>query len=263
MCWEALRWHTTRLSRPAGAPAPCDVAIIGLSCFYPNSVGLWQYWENILAKTNAVIEIPPTHWDWRPYYDPDPRARDKMVSKWGGFMSDITFDPLKYGITPKSIPNIEPLQLLLLEAVNQALVDAGYHERPFNRERTCAILGVGGGGMPLSVAYGFRACMPLLDSIPGVPVKSSQIVELGEGILPEWTEDSFPGILLNVAAGRVANRFNLGGPNILSMPPAGRRWRALCWRPRPMTGQATSPSSWAAMPSRRHAPTSRSRRLTP
>jgi acyl transferase domain-containing protein len=31
--------------------------------------------------------------------------------------------------------------------------------------------------------------------------------------LPEWTEDSFAGILLNVAAGRVANRLNLGGLN--------------------------------------------------
>jgi acyl transferase domain-containing protein len=31
--------------------------------------------------------------------------------------------------------------------------------------------------------------------------------------LPEWTEDSFAGILTNVAAGRVANRFDLGGRN--------------------------------------------------
>lgn len=208
-------------------PPPCDIAIIGLSCFYPQATGLWQYWHNILAKTHAVIEIPASHWDWRAYYDPDPRARDKMVSKWGGFMSDILFDPLKYGITPKSIPQIEPLQLLLLEAVHQALGDAGYLERPFNRERTCAILGIGGGGMPLSVAYGFRACMPLVDSIPGVPIKSQTIIDLGEGILPEWTEDSFPGILLNVAAGRVANRFNLGGPNMAIDAACGSSLAAL------------------------------------
>ena len=31
--------------------------------------------------------------------------------------------------------------------------------------------------------------------------------------LPEWTEDSFAGILLNVAAGRSANRLDLGGVN--------------------------------------------------
>src|SRR5262249_53385024 len=81
--------------------------------------------------------------------------------------------------------------------------------------------------MPLSVAYGFRACMPLLDSIPGVPVQSAQIVALGEGILPEWTEDSFPGILLNVAAGRVANRFDLGGPNMAIDAACGSSLAAL------------------------------------
>ncbi|QDU21056.1 type I polyketide synthase [Urbifossiella limnaea] len=209
------------------APPPCDVAVVGMSCFYPKAVGAESYWRNILGKTNAVIEIPPTHWDWRPYYDPDPRARDKMVSKWGGFMSDVLFDPLKYGITPRSIPSIEPLQLLLLEAVNQALGDAGYLDRPFARERTCAILGVGGGGMPLSVSYGFRACMPLMESIPGMPVTSDTIIALGEGMLPEWTEDSFPGILLNVAAGRVANRFNLGGPNMAIDAACGSSLAAL------------------------------------
>jgi acyl transferase domain-containing protein/NAD(P)H-dependent flavin oxidoreductase YrpB (nitropropane dioxygenase family)/acyl carrier protein len=209
------------------APPPCDVAIVGLSCFYPKAGGLWPYWENILAKVNAVAEIPPSHWDWRPYYDPDPRAKDRIVSKWGGFIDDVAFDPLKYGITPKSIPCIEPLQLLLLEAVNQALGDAGYLDRPFERERTCAILGIGGGGMPLSVSYGFRTCMPLLESIPGVGVKADDVIAKGEGILPEWTEDSFPGILLNVAAGRVANRFNLGGPNMAIDAACGSSLAAL------------------------------------
>ncbi|HEV3436538.1 MAG TPA: nitronate monooxygenase, partial [Gemmata sp.] len=114
---------------PEPAPPPCDVAIIGLSCFYPKAGSLWSYWENILDKVNAVIEVPPTHWDWRPFYDPDPRARDKSISKWGGFMDDITFDPLWFGITPKSIPCIEPLQLLLLEAVRQGIADAGYADR--------------------------------------------------------------------------------------------------------------------------------------
>src|SRR5262249_35746515 len=36
--------------------------------------------------------------------------------------------------------------------------------------------------------------------------------ELGDS-LPEWTEDSFAGILMNVAAGRIANRLDLGGTN--------------------------------------------------
>src|SRR5207248_2183795 len=87
-------------------------------------------------------------------------------------------------------------------------------QRPFNRERTAAILGAGGGGAPLAVAYGFRTCLPLLDAVPGLDISSADVLAKAQGLLPEWTEDSFPGILLNVAAGRIANRFDFGGPNM-------------------------------------------------
>jgi acyl transferase domain-containing protein/NAD(P)H-dependent flavin oxidoreductase YrpB (nitropropane dioxygenase family)/NAD(P)-dependent dehydrogenase (short-subunit alcohol dehydrogenase family)/acyl carrier protein len=209
------------------APPPCDIAVIGLACFYPKSGGLWPYWENILGKVNAVTEVPASHWDWRPYYDPDPRAPDKIISKWGGFLEDTTFDPLIYGITPKSIASIEPMQLLLLEAVRHALGDAGYADRPFARDRVAAILGVGGGGAPLSVSLGMRACLPMLDSVPDMPVKSAQILQHSKDVLPEWTEDSFPGILLNVAVGRVSNRFNFGGPNMAIDAACGSSLAAL------------------------------------
>ena len=184
-----------------------------MACYYPKAPSLVAYWENILNRVNAVTEVPPTHWDWRLYYDPDPRAADKIISKWGGFLEDIPFDPLVYGITPNSLHSIEPLQLYLLEAVRQALADAGYSDRPFDRERTAAILGIGGGGSPLAVSYGFRTCLPLLDTVAGLGISGDEVLKKADKLLPEWTEDSFPGILVNVAVGRVANRFNLGGAN--------------------------------------------------
>src|SRR5207302_3889552 len=55
--------------------------------------------------------------------------------------------------------------------------------------------------------------LPILDAVPGLPVTSQEILSRLKGILPEWTEDSFAGILTNVTAGRVANRFDLGGAN--------------------------------------------------
>lgn len=194
-------------------PKPCDIAIVGMSCFYPGANNVVQYWENILNRVYAVTEVPATHWDWQLYYDANPQAPDKIVSKWGGFLQDVPFDPFTFGITPKSMTSIEPLQLLLLEGVRHALTDAGYTQRPFNRERTAAILGIGGGGSPLAVSYGFRTCLPLLDLVPGSPVSGTEILNRSKAMLPEWTEDSFPGILMNVAVGRVSNRFNFGGPN--------------------------------------------------
>ncbi len=193
---------------------PSDVAIIGMDCIYPGAEDVTSYWNNILDRNDVVTEIPPTHWDWELYYDKDPRARDKIISKWGGFLGDTPFNPLQYGITPASMRCIEPLQLLLLESVRRALDSAGYANRPFNRERTAAVLGIGGGGSPMATMYGFRTCLPMFETMQGMPEGLGPAIELGKDMLPEWTEDSFPGFLFNVAVGRVANRFNFGGTNM-------------------------------------------------
>ncbi|MFN3532165.1 MAG: beta-ketoacyl synthase N-terminal-like domain-containing protein, partial [Candidatus Brocadia sp.] len=183
---------------------PSDVAIIGMACLLPKAGNLKTYWENILNKVDAITEIPKDRWDWQLYFSPDRNARDKVYSKWGGFIDPIPFNPTKYGMPPNTLSSIEPLQLLTLEVVQKALEDAGYSNRLFPRERTSVILGSSGGISDLGQLYSFRSNLPLfMKNIP--PDALSK--------LPEWTEDSFAGILLNVAAGRVANRFDFGGVN--------------------------------------------------
>ncbi|MDF1753373.1 MAG: beta-ketoacyl synthase N-terminal-like domain-containing protein [Verrucomicrobiales bacterium] len=211
---KRLDSFATAPAKVISEPKPAsDVAIIGMSCFYPDANSLEEYWHNILDRHSAVREIPETHWDWRLFYDEDPKTKDRIVSKWGGFVKDIPFDPLRYGITPKSMEAIEPLQLLSLEAVHHALIDAGYEKRPFNRDKTACIVGIGGGAGPKSVAYGFRTCMRLADFFEDMPIYSDEIISRAGKVLPEWTEDSFPGFLSNICSGRVSNRFNFGGSN--------------------------------------------------
>ncbi len=181
-----------------------DIAIVGMACILPKAGDLQTYWENILSKVDAITEVPKERWDWKKYYDPDPSAPDKSYSKWGGFLDDVPFDPLNYGIPPNALSSIEPLQLLTLEVARRALDHAGYKNRQFARERASVILGVGGGGADLAQRYGMRVAMAAAntDSDSESPQE-----------LPKWTEDSFPGMLSNVAAGRVANRFDFGGVN--------------------------------------------------
>ncbi|MEW6221243.1 MAG: SDR family NAD(P)-dependent oxidoreductase [Thermodesulfobacteriota bacterium] len=185
-------------------PASCDVAIIGMAGFFPGASDLAGFWENILDRHDAVTEVPASRWDWRHYFDPDPKARDKVVSRWGGFLDPVPFNPLAYGMPPATIPFVEPLHLITLEAVRAALTDAGYEDRDFPRERTAVVLGVGGGTAELGQLYALRSVLSRMTS-----PEAAWLLDR----LPEWTEDSFPGILLNVTAGRVANRFDLGGPN--------------------------------------------------
>ena len=204
------RW-SCRSVRTGDGQRPSDIAIIGMAAVFPGADSAAQFWSNTLRGVDAITEVPPDRWDWRLYYDPDPKAPDKIVSKWGGFLPDVAFDPLRYGMPPSSLPSIEPAQLLALEVVRTALADAGYAERPFPREQTAVVLGMGGGAAQLAMGYAFRSYLPMLDTV--IPAGGKRAIEACQGLLPEWTEDSFPGFLLNVTAGRIANRLNLGGAN--------------------------------------------------
>ncbi|APW58971.1 type I polyketide synthase [Paludisphaera borealis] len=192
-------------------PDPAAVAIVGMSAVLPGAPDLATFWANSLNGRDAITEVPPDRWDWRLYYDADPKAPDKIYSKWGGFVPDVPFDPLRYGMPPSSLPSIEPAQLLALEVARAALADAGYADRPFPRERTAVVLGMGGGAAQVAMGYAFKSYLPMLDGV--VPGSGAAALESCDGLLPEWTEDSFPGFLLNVTAGRIANRLNLGGAN--------------------------------------------------
>ncbi|MEW5801870.1 MAG: SDR family oxidoreductase [bacterium] len=226
------------------------VAIIGMACILPKAPDVRTYWSNILDRVNAIEEIPPDRWDWRLYYHTDRKAKDKIYSRWGGFIDDVPFDPMDYGMPPNTLRSIEPLHLLTLEVVREAMKDAGYLNRSFNRDRTSVILGAGGGVADLGITYSIRSFLPLMEHMsalraPDGPAHDKAMFDAekliarlnstfsnpppvgenakgagqravsdhGRPFFPEWTEDSFPGILMNVAAGRVANRFDLGGAN--------------------------------------------------
>jgi acyl transferase domain-containing protein/NAD(P)H-dependent flavin oxidoreductase YrpB (nitropropane dioxygenase family)/NADP-dependent 3-hydroxy acid dehydrogenase YdfG len=192
----------------SAAPPPADIAIVGLGCILPGAPDVETFWANIIDKVDAIREVPAERWDWRVMFDADPSARDKVYSRWGGFIDPVALDPMALGLPPKSLESIEPFQLLALLCAQAALRDAGYATRPFDRERTSVILGAGGGGADTSVGYTVRSALPSLlgDAHPQL---QEQLFER----LPEWTEDSFAGLLMNVASGRIANRLDFGGTN--------------------------------------------------
>ncbi|MBO0730639.1 MAG: nitronate monooxygenase, partial [Acidimicrobiaceae bacterium] len=193
-------------------PGRLDVAIVGMATMLPGAKNGEEYWANILAGVDAITEVPPTRWDVDRYYDPAAVAAGaghKTPSKWGGFLSPVGFDALAYGIPPRSLPSIEPVQLLALEVATAALRDAGYERREFDRSRASVIFGAES-GTDLSVAYGTRALLPSF--LPAGNGHGPLPDELDD-FLPELTEDSFPGVLTNVIAGRIANRLDLGGVN--------------------------------------------------
>ncbi|WP_394814716.1 SDR family oxidoreductase [Streptomyces millisiae] len=187
---------------PEPAPEPLRVAVVGMAGMFPGAQDLSTFWANVLAGRDCVTEVPPDRWDPELYYDPDGDG-ERTPSRWGGFLPPVPFDPLRYGIPPASLAAIEPVQLLALEAASRALADAGYAGPDTDHRRTSVIFGTEAGS-DLSNASALRSVLPgYLGTVPAA---------LDEQ-LPRLTEDSFPGMLANVIAGRIANRLDLGGAN--------------------------------------------------
>ncbi|GIW81399.1 MAG: hypothetical protein KatS3mg105_3206 [Gemmatales bacterium] len=193
------------------------VAIIGIGCLFPKADNLAEFWANICRGTDTITEVPPTHWRAEDYFDPDPKAPDRVYTARGAFLSPVEFPALEFGISPNTLEATDTTQLLGLLAARQALEDAGYgSDRNFDRRRVSVILGVTG-TLELVIPLGARLGHPIwrraLKEAGVDEATADQVVQKIADSYVSWQENSFPGLLGNVAAGRIANRLDLGGTN--------------------------------------------------
>lgn len=192
------------------------IAIIGMGCVFPGAMDFTQYWQNIVEGKDSIREVEPDFWKLEEFYDPDPSVPDKSYCKVGGMSGPIEFDTKEFGISPKVMEHTAVEQLFGLVVARQALMDAGYYgknARPFNREKTGVIISAPAGSHAFSLHcrnQRFNIRTILVNN--GIPEAAADlIVEKYLQTLPEWSEDDNPGYIPNVVAGRIANRFDLGG----------------------------------------------------
>jgi len=193
------------------------VAIIGMGCLFPKSTGLKEYWKLLYHGRDAITEVPDSHWSPADYYDTDPKTPDHVYCKRGGFLEPVSFDPSEFGIPPSSLEATDTSQLLGLLAAKMALEDCGYGSgRDFDRDRTSVIIGVTGTQelvIPLSSRLGYPRWRKALEDSGIAPAKTEEIIQkISDSYIP-WQENSFPGLLGNVVAGRISNRLDLRGTN--------------------------------------------------
>ncbi len=197
---------------------PVPIAIVGMGCLFPKANSTDAYWANITNKVDGISDVPETHWRPEDYYNKDPEKRDHTYAKRGGFISKVDFNPMEYGISPRDIDSIDTTQLLGMVVAKQALDDAGYgnEKREFDRKNTSVILGITG-ALELVVTLGTRLGFPVwrkaLEDAGVDDNTTNDVMDRISDSYVDWQENSFPGLLGNVAAGRIANRFDLGGTN--------------------------------------------------
>ena len=193
------------------------IAIVGMGAMFPDAPNLTAFWRLLRTGRDATGDIPASHWSLADYYDADPHAPDMTYAKRGAFLGAHPFDPTEFGIPPTVLEATDTAQLLGLVVARMALDDAGYGDgRAWDRSRASVVLGVTG-TTELVVSLGARLGHPkwrraLLEAGVDEATAADVVERIGKSYVG-WQENSFPGLLGNVVAGRIANRLDLGGTN--------------------------------------------------
>ena len=211
-----------RLSLNAADPTTAaPLAIIGIGCLFPEG-GRPRRATGPTSRTASTPSPTCRRRHWRPddYFDADPKAPDRIYAARGGFLDPVAFNPADFGIAPNNLEATDTSQLLGLVVAQQALDDAGYARR-WPGDRSTAAASASSSASPARWNWSSRSAPGSAIRSGGGPcrrpaspsdVADDVVQRIGESYVG-WQENSFPGLLGNVVAGRIANRFDLGGTN--------------------------------------------------
>lgn len=196
------------------------IAVVAIGSIFPGRGDTTGFWRDIVEGVDTFTSVPGTHWLKEDYYDSDKSAPDRTYGSRGAFIPATSFDPLSFGIPPNSLSTTDTAQLLALVAARNVLDD-------IERETACSL-----DKSRASVILGVAATTELVGQMMGrlqrpTWIKGMREAGLGEALVQdiadrissnfvEWRETTFPGLLGNVVAGRIANRLDFGGSNYVT-----------------------------------------------
>lgn len=164
------------------------IAIIGIGCRLPPNVqGPDALWEQLLAGTDAVSQVPAGRWRNFTGTAPDVTALMESTTQRGAYLDDIEgFDADFFGITPREAEVMDPQQRLVLEVSCEALDHAGVPAHALRSTRTGVFVGLS------ALEYG-------------------QLTTSDPARLTPWTSTGAAG---SIVANRVSYLLDLRGPSI-------------------------------------------------
>ena len=205
------------------------IAIVGVSALFPGSTNKSGFWRDILAGSDLITDVPASHWLIDDYYDADKSKADRTYAQRGGFIPKVDFDALGWGVPPSLLSQTDTSQLLALIVAQKVLDDAA-NGHNIDRNRLSCILGVTSAQELLGEMVS-RLQHPIWrNALRQVGLPETKVEEAVDAIsshYADWTEATFPGLLGNVVAGRIANRLDLGGTNCVTDAACASTFSAL------------------------------------
>jgi len=207
---------------PEADTLPADpIAIIACGAVMPGALTLEAFCDLLVSGADPKTDVPGGRWDVDAFCGPQANDPWRIPTSRGGYVTGFEYDWRKHKIPPKEIAQASPLQFMILDAVDQALQRAGYHQRPFDRQRTGVVVGTEFGG---DCAAELAVCLrlpefqqPLADVLrrKGVPDdRAAQMVEsYGKVLLKHMPIllDETGSFTASALASRITKSFDLMG----------------------------------------------------
>lgn len=200
-----------------------SIAIVGLSCVYPDARNPFELWENALAQRRAFRRLPSERLRIEDYVDADPSAPDRTYSSEAAVIEGYEFDRVAYRVVGSTYRSADLAHWLALDTAARALADAGFPDGAgLDRLTAGVVLGNTLTG-EFSRANLMRLRWPYVRrQVDAALLEKGWTGEERGGFLerleerykapfPPVGEETLAGGLSNTIAGRICNQFDLKG----------------------------------------------------
>lgn len=206
-----------------------EIAVVGIGGIFPDANDIKQFWNNILNKKVSIKRIPDDIINSEIFFRPELYGKvdkkDKSYTHIAGLVDHQVYikSSFKHKIPPAVAEHMDRNQLATIYCVDQALESMG--DKALPKEHTAVILGNGLPGIKYDqtlqrisfqeIEYYLKKNTQLQEKLS--PDEFNEVInklrdEFLKGTI-QITEDSSPGVLPNIVAGRITNVFDLWGPS--------------------------------------------------
>ena len=198
-----------------------EVAVLDFSCTGPGIKTPDELWKIVTERKKEFRIMPDVRLPEELYYAKEGNISDKSATRLMALITDWKFDPLKYKISPLSAEHYDITHWLALDTADKLLNKFDFLKQ-IDLSRTGVIIGnsfTGEFARSFTLKSRFSTINDRLNrALSHFDLDSDAKAEISAqfekdmvGMLPEINEDSLPGGMSNVIAGRIANFFNFSG----------------------------------------------------
>ena len=199
-----------------------DIAIVGVSCRLPGADDVNEFWDNVTSGKKVFTKSNIKELGWEYHYKTGPKD-EQIYTQVVAKMKPFKIDYLRYKIFPNAISQISSTQFLGLELADRLLDKAGLQMKT-PKNIGISIGAIHDDSFPLTfdpvISDDYAAAVrdtAIANSV-GSSLMNEILAETKKEVTrksPPITEHTLPGWMGNITAGRISNKLNLTGPNMI------------------------------------------------